>query len=89
MVLIGDIVGDDENAVATAASEVIRLANTRVGEGFVAVSPEARKKFWLDRSRTAAEWVKVLWRLAPKLVKNSGWTAQELLQSPSTQMHLR
>ena len=54
MVLIGDIVGDDENAVATASSEVIRLANTRVGEGFVAVSPEARKKFWLDRSRTAA-----------------------------------
>jgi len=54
MVLIGDIVGDDENSVAIAASEVIRMANTRVGEGFVAVSPEARKKFWLDRSRTAA-----------------------------------
>jgi FAD/FMN-containing dehydrogenase/Fe-S oxidoreductase len=54
MVLIGDIVGDDENSVALAASEVIRMANTRVGEGFVAVSPEARKKFWLDRSRTAA-----------------------------------
>src|SRR5450830_705669 len=32
----------------------VRLANTRVGEGFVAVSPEARKKFWLDRARTAA-----------------------------------
>ncbi|SOE46928.1 DUF3683 domain-containing protein [Orrella dioscoreae] len=54
MVLIGDIVGDDDNAVAAAASEVVRLANTRHGEGFVAVSPEARKKFWLDRSRTAA-----------------------------------
>src|SRR5690606_340322 len=54
IVLIGDIVGDDENAVAQAASEVIRMANTRVGEGFVAVSPEARKKFWLDRARTAA-----------------------------------
>jgi FAD/FMN-containing dehydrogenase/Fe-S oxidoreductase len=54
MVLIGDIVGDDENAVAMAASEVIRMANTRVGEGFVAVSAEARKKFWLDRARTAA-----------------------------------
>ena len=54
MVLIGDIVGDDEDAVATAASEVVRLANTRHGEGFVAVSAEARKKFWLDRSRTAA-----------------------------------
>jgi FAD/FMN-containing dehydrogenase/Fe-S oxidoreductase len=54
MALFGDIVGDDENAVAQAASEVVRIANTRVGEGFVAVSAEARKKFWLDRSRTAA-----------------------------------
>ncbi|WP_028101571.1 DUF3683 domain-containing protein [Pseudoduganella violaceinigra] len=54
MALFGDIVGDDEDAVALAASEVVRLANTRVGEGFVAVSPEARKKFWLDRARTAA-----------------------------------
>ena len=54
MVLIGDIVGDDANVVAAAASEVIRIANNRVGEGFVAISPEARKKFWLDRSRTAA-----------------------------------
>jgi FAD/FMN-containing dehydrogenase/Fe-S oxidoreductase len=54
MALFGDIVGDDEDAVARAASEVIRMANTRVGEGFVAVSPESRKKFWLDRARTAA-----------------------------------
>jgi FAD/FMN-containing dehydrogenase/Fe-S oxidoreductase len=54
MALFGDIVGDDEEAVARATSEVIRIANTRVGEGFVAVSPEARKKFWLDRARTAA-----------------------------------
>jgi len=54
MVLIGDIVGDDEHAVALAASEVVRIANSRAGEGFIAVSPEARKKFWLDRARTAA-----------------------------------
>lgn len=54
MVLIGDIVGDDEAAVAAATSEVVRLANTRHGEGFIAVSAESRKKFWLDRSRTAA-----------------------------------
>ncbi|MDO9025620.1 FAD/FMN-binding oxidoreductase [Zwartia sp.] len=54
MVLIGDIVGDDEAAVASATSEVVRLANTRHGEGFIAVSAEARKKFWLDRARTAA-----------------------------------
>ncbi len=54
MVLIGDIVGDDADAVARATSEVVRMANTRSGEGFVAISPEARKKFWLDRKRTAA-----------------------------------
>ncbi|GAA4022978.1 FAD/FMN-binding oxidoreductase [Actimicrobium antarcticum] len=54
MVLFGDIVGDDDVAVAQAASEVVRMANKHVGEGFVAVSPEARKKFWLDRARTAA-----------------------------------
>ena len=54
MVLIGDIVGDDADAVAKVTSEVVRLANGRSGEGFVAISPEARKKFWLDRKRTAA-----------------------------------
>ncbi|MCP5264450.1 MAG: DUF3683 domain-containing protein, partial [Rhodoferax sp.] len=54
MVLIGDIVGDDADAVARATSEVVRLANGRSGEGFVAVSADARKKFWLDRKRTAA-----------------------------------
>jgi FAD/FMN-containing dehydrogenase/Fe-S oxidoreductase len=54
MVLIGDIVGEDESAVARAASEVVRMCNARGAEGFVAVSPEMRKKFWLDRARTAA-----------------------------------
>ncbi|MES1981622.1 MAG: FAD/FMN-binding oxidoreductase [Pseudomonadota bacterium] len=54
MVLIADVVGDDENAVARAASEIVRLANLRSGEGFIAVSAAARKKFWLDRARTAA-----------------------------------
>jgi FAD/FMN-containing dehydrogenase/Fe-S oxidoreductase len=54
MVLLADIVGDDENAVGEAASRVVRIANARHGEGFVAVSAEARRKFWLDRARTAA-----------------------------------
>ena len=54
MVLIGDIAGDDADAVARATSEVVRIANSRHGEGFVAISSEARKKFWLDRKRTAA-----------------------------------
>jgi FAD/FMN-containing dehydrogenase/Fe-S oxidoreductase len=54
MVLLADIVGDDDNAVAEAASKVVRIANARGGEGFIAVSAEARKRFWLDRARTAA-----------------------------------
>ncbi len=54
MVLIADIAGDDEDKVAKAATQVVRMANQRQGEGFIAVSPEARKRFWLDRTRTAA-----------------------------------
>ncbi len=54
MVLIGDIAGADADAVARVTSEVVRLANRRGGEGFIAISAEARKKFWLDRKRTAA-----------------------------------
>jgi FAD/FMN-containing dehydrogenase/Fe-S oxidoreductase len=54
MVLLGDVVGDDEDAVARAVSQVVRIANARGGEGFVAASPEARRAFWADRSRTAA-----------------------------------
>ena len=54
MVLVGDIVGHDEKAVMTAASDVVRLCNLRGAEGFIAVDADTRKKFWLDRSRTAA-----------------------------------
>jgi len=54
MVLVGDISGDNADDVARVTSEVVRIANSRSGEGFVAISPEARKKFWLDRKRTAA-----------------------------------
>jgi FAD/FMN-containing dehydrogenase/Fe-S oxidoreductase len=54
MVLIADIAGDDEDAVAKAASDVIKMVNARDADGFVAVSPEARRQFWVDRARTAA-----------------------------------
>jgi len=54
MVLVADIVGDDDEKVAEAASHIVKLANARNGEGFVAISPEARRQFWLDRARTAA-----------------------------------
>ena len=54
MVLLADLVSDDEQALASAADRVVALANAREGDGFVAVSPEARRRFWLDRARTAA-----------------------------------
>ncbi|MBK1655722.1 DUF3683 domain-containing protein [Allochromatium vinosum] len=54
MVLIADLVSDDEASVSAAAEQVVAIARGRDGEGFIAVSPEARKRFWLDRARTAA-----------------------------------
>ncbi len=38
MVLLGDIVGEDADAVAAATSHVVRMANARAGEGFIAVN---------------------------------------------------
>ena len=54
MILLADIVSDDENAAQEAASHIVRIANARDGEGFIAVTSEQRKRFWLDRARTAA-----------------------------------
>ena len=54
MLLLADIAGHDEDSVAAAASQVVLLANKRDAEGFIAVSAEARKRFWSDRARTAA-----------------------------------
>jgi FAD/FMN-containing dehydrogenase/Fe-S oxidoreductase len=54
MILLGDIVGEDESAVAAATSHIVRLANVRGGEGFIAVNADARRRFWLDRANTAA-----------------------------------
>jgi len=54
MVLLADIVSDDADAAGHASSQVVRIANLRGAEGFIAVNSEARKRFWLDRARTAA-----------------------------------
>jgi len=54
MILLADVVADDEAACGAAVSHIVQLANARGGEGFIAVTAEARKKFWLDRARTAA-----------------------------------
>lgn len=54
MVLLVDIASDDEQILAKMASDLVALANKRGAEGFIAISPEARRRFWLDRARTAA-----------------------------------
>ncbi len=54
MLLLIDIGGHHDNEVARAASAVVRIANEREAEGFIAVTPEARRRFWQDRGRTAA-----------------------------------
>ncbi|PIE36276.1 MAG: FAD-linked oxidase, partial [Gammaproteobacteria bacterium] len=54
MLLVADIVGDDADTVQAVASDMVRLVNARNAEGFVAVSKEARARFWAARSRTAA-----------------------------------
>ena len=54
MVLIADLAGDDEAAVQAAADHAVALCAARDGAGFIAAAPEARRRFWLDRARTAA-----------------------------------
>ena len=54
MVLLADVGGEDDKAVAAACAHVVHLANARGAEGFIAASPEARRHFWSDRARTAA-----------------------------------
>ena len=54
MILLADVCGENGFEVAQTCNEIVELANKRNAEGFIAVSAEARKRFWLDRSRTAA-----------------------------------
>jgi len=54
MVLLADVVSDDEAALDRIAEAVVELARARDAEGFIAASADARKRFWIDRARTAA-----------------------------------
>ena len=54
MLLLADIVSDNESALIESVETVIKLAKQREAEGFIAVTPAERHKFWLDRTRTAA-----------------------------------
>ena len=54
MILLADIASDNEEHVSAAANEIIEVSRKRNALGFIAISPEARHRFWLDRARTAA-----------------------------------
>jgi FAD/FMN-containing dehydrogenase/Fe-S oxidoreductase len=54
MVLLADLASETAAAVDVCCAKSLQLARARGAEGFVAASPEMRKRFWLDRARTAA-----------------------------------
>jgi FAD/FMN-containing dehydrogenase/Fe-S oxidoreductase len=54
MVVLADLISDDEVALSKAAQYIVQLSKEKMGEGFIATTLEAQKKFWLDRSRTSA-----------------------------------
>ncbi len=54
MLLLADIVSDNEDALIEASNQVVKFAKARKAEGFIAINPAERRKFWLDRARTAA-----------------------------------
>jgi len=54
MLLLIDISSDDEEALSALGRDIIEQVREIDAEGFVAVSAEARARFWADRARTAA-----------------------------------
>ena len=54
VVLLIDVSGNDEKAVAQASADICRITSLGNGEGFVAISEADRKRFWGDRGRMAA-----------------------------------
>ena len=54
MILLADIAAHEEAHVTQAADAIIAICKKRDAQGFIAATPEARHRFWLDRARTAA-----------------------------------
>ena len=54
MVLVGDIVGESEEALDEITEQVVQICRSKNGEGFVARTKEERFQFWHERSKTAA-----------------------------------
>ena len=54
MVIVGDIVGSDEESLEKITSQVVEMCRARNGEGYIARTKEERFQFWHERSKTAA-----------------------------------
>lgn len=54
MILLADVSSDVEADLLAVCNQLIDMATARGAETFMATSAEARKRFWADRSRTAA-----------------------------------
>ncbi|NOS35853.1 MAG: DUF3683 domain-containing protein [Deltaproteobacteria bacterium] len=54
VVLLIDVSGNDESKVDEAAQTICAITEEGDGEGFIAVTPEERTRFWSDRGRMAA-----------------------------------
>ncbi|MCP3677890.1 MAG: DUF3400 domain-containing protein, partial [Deltaproteobacteria bacterium] len=54
VVLLIDVSGNDESRVDEAARTICAITEEGGGEGFIAVTPEERSRFWSDRGRMAA-----------------------------------
>ncbi len=54
VVLLIDISGVEEKAVAAACVDICRIASEGNGDGFVAINEADRGRFWADRGRMAA-----------------------------------
>jgi len=54
VVLLIDVSGNDETAVARACSDIARITSHGNGEAFTALNDADRKRFWSDRGRMAA-----------------------------------
>lgn len=54
MVLLGDLNSENEKALQKALQTVEKLAQKKKAYCFIAKTPESRRNFWHDRTRTAA-----------------------------------
>lgn len=54
MVLITDLISNDETQLEAAVAHIQSITDSQDAACFIATSPEARARFWLDRAKTAA-----------------------------------